>query len=175
MLFPFTVGMLLARTFKPRGVRGAFWICGALLIAFFAVPYIAPMSEHFSLNALYEVVCIAVFFPFIVWLGACGKSEGFTGKINRFLGALSYPLYIVHYPLMYVFYKWLIDKQRYTWSETWPEALLVMGGSLVLAYLCLRFYDIPVRAQLSGGAAGIKPTPCGSSESGKGIRSGREK
>lgn len=149
MLFPFTVGMLLARTFKPRAVRGAFWICGVLLIAFFAVQYIAPVSGAYSLNALYEVVCIAVIFPFIVWMGACGKSEGFTGKLNRFLGALSYPLYIVHYPLMYVFYKWLIDKRLYTWSETWPEALFVMGGSLVLAYLCLRFYDIPVRRWLS--------------------------
>jgi peptidoglycan/LPS O-acetylase OafA/YrhL len=141
--------MLLARTFKPREIRGAFWICSALLVAFFAVPYIAPVSAAYSLNALYEVACIAVVFPLIVWLGACGKSAGFTGRINRFLGQLSYPLYIVHYPLMYVFYKWLIDRKLYTWSDTWQEALLVMGGSLVLAYLCLRFYDIPVRRWLS--------------------------
>lgn len=149
MLFPFTVGMLLARTFKPREIRGAFWICSALLVAFFAVPYIAPVSAAYSLNALYEVACIAVVFPLIVWLGACGKSAGFTGRLNRFLGELSYPLYIVHYPLMYVFYKWLIDRKLYTWSDTWQEALLVMGGSLALAYLCLCFYDIPVRRWLS--------------------------
>ena len=152
MLFPFSMGMLLARTFRPRKVKGAFWICTMALIVLFAVPYI-PACNGISLNSLYEFLCIACIFPALIWLGACGSASGTTSKVNRFLGDLSYPLYIVHYPLMYVFYKWLIDKQRYTWSETWQEALFVMGGSLVLAYLCLRFYDIPVRARLSGGAA----------------------
>lgn len=32
MLFPFSVGMLLARTFKPRKVKGAFWICSLVLV-----------------------------------------------------------------------------------------------------------------------------------------------
>lgn len=32
MLFPFSVGMLLARTFKPRKVKGAFWICSLILV-----------------------------------------------------------------------------------------------------------------------------------------------
>ena len=35
MLFPFTMGMLLARTFKPMKVKGAFWICILLLITLF--------------------------------------------------------------------------------------------------------------------------------------------
>lgn len=150
MLFPFTIGMLLARTFKPREVKGAFWICGALLVVFFAVPYFAPVSGRFSLNSLYEVACIALAFPFIVWLGACGKSSGVTGKINRFLGELSYPLYIVHYPIMYVFYAWLIEKRYYTWSETWIQSSLVLISSVVLAYICLKFYDEPVRKRLAG-------------------------
>ena len=28
MLFPFSLGMLMSRNFKPMKVRGAFWICG---------------------------------------------------------------------------------------------------------------------------------------------------
>lgn len=149
MLFPFTMGMLVARTFKPREIGGAFWICSALLFAFFAVPYLVPVSERFSINSLYEFACIAFVFPFIVWLGACGKCSGNTGKINRFLGELSYPLYIVHYPLMYVFYAWLIEKRLYSWSETWLESSLVLGASVVLAYLCLKFYDEPIRKCLA--------------------------
>lgn len=150
MLFPFTEGMLLARTFKPREIKGAFWICSALLLAFFAVPYLAPVSECFSLNSLYEVACIALVFPFIVWIGACGRSSGVTGKINRFLGKLSYPLYIVHYPIMYVFYAWLIETRRYTWSETWLQSSLVLLGSVVLAYISLKLYDEPIRKRLAG-------------------------
>lgn len=150
MLFPFATGMLLARTFKPREIKGAFWICSALLIAFFAVPYIAPVSEKYSLNSLYEVACIAFVFPGIVWLGACGKSGRITARVNKFLGDLSYPLYIVHYPIMYIFYAWLIEKRVYTWGETWFASAAVLVVSVALAWICLKFYDVPVRRWLAG-------------------------
>ena len=149
MLFPFSMGMLLARTFKPREVKGAFWICSAMLIAVFAVPYIVK-SGAISLNSLYEVVCIAVIFPFIVWLGACGKGgDNYTGRINNFLGELSYPLYIVHYPIMYIFYKWLIENRCYTLGDTLGLSALVVLSSVALAYACLKLYDEPVRKWLA--------------------------
>lgn len=149
MLFPFSMGMLLARTFKPREVKGAFWICSAMLIAVFAVPYIVK-SGAISLNSLYEVVCIAVIFPIIVWLGACGKGgDNYTGRINNFLGELSYPLYIVHYPIMYIFYKWLIENRCYTLGDTLGLSALVVLSSVALAYACLKFYDEPVRKWLA--------------------------
>ena len=137
MLFPFTMGMLLARTFKPRKIKGAFWICSIILILLFSVPYI-PSAGNISLNSLYEVVCIATIFPFIVWVGACGISSGKTAKINRQLGEISYPLYIVHYPLMYIFYAWLIEKKYYTLQDCWAVALLVVVSSILLAFLCLK-------------------------------------
>ena len=148
MLFPFSVGMLLARTFKPRKVKGAFWICTIALVALFAVPYI-PSENGISLNSLYEFVCIALIFPVLVWLGACGSAKGITNKANRFLGDLSYPLYIVHYPIMYIFYAWLIKNDIYTLKACWPAALLVVASSMTVAYLCLRFYDEPVRRWLT--------------------------
>ena len=148
MLFPFTLGMWLARTFKPRKVKGAFWICSIALIALFAVPYIASEGVV-NLNCLYEYVCIAFVFPLIVWLGACGSSKGATSKVNRLLGDISYPLYIVHYPIMYIFYAWLIDKQIYTLGGCLGVALLVVLASILLAFLCLKLYDEPVRRWLS--------------------------
>ena len=149
MLFPFSIGMLLARTFKPRQIKGAFWICSALLLVSFAVPYISPIG-NLSMNSLYEVICIALIFPFIVWLGACGySSDRYTSNINKFLGDLSYPLYIVHYPIMYLFYAWLIEKRAYTWGETWEIASVVILSSIALAYICLKFYDEPIRKWLA--------------------------
>ena len=148
MLFPFTLGMWLARTFKPRKVKGAFWICSIALIALFAVPYIASEGVV-NLNCLYEYVCIAFVFPLIVWLGACGSSKGATSKVNRLLGDISYPLYIVHYPIMYVFYAWLIEKQIYTLGSCLGMSLLVVAASIILAFLCLKLYDEPVRRWLS--------------------------
>ena len=150
MLFPFTLGMLLSRTYKPRKVKGAFWICSLALIVLFAVPYISSDSI-INLNCLYEYVCIAFAFPVIVWLGACGSenSKESTNKINKALGDISYPLYIVHYPIMYIFYAWLIDKQIYTLGDCLGIASLVVLASIVLAFLCLKFYDEPVRRWLS--------------------------
>jgi peptidoglycan/LPS O-acetylase OafA/YrhL len=150
MLFPFSMGMLLARTFKPQKVKGAFWICTCMLVLLFAVPYIPSGScSHISLNSLYEFICIAFIFPALVWLGACGTTSGMIRKVNTFLGELSYPLYIVHYPIMYIFYAWLIRHDIYTLSECWPTALLVIGSSIVLACLCLKLYDEPVRRRLT--------------------------
>ena len=156
MLFPFTVGLLLSRTFRPRKVRGAFWICSIMLITIFASPYIVPLkNSDISINSLYEVVCIAVVFPFIVWLGACGTAKsGVVTKINRTLGDLSYPLYIVHYPVMYIFYAWLIEKKYYTLQECLGIVLIVVLSSVLLALLCLKLYDEPVRKWLSKKISG---------------------
>ena len=148
MLFPFSMGMLLARTFKPRKIKGAFWICASALIVLFSVPYI-PSANGISLNSLYEFVCIACIFPALVWIGACGTASGATGKANTFLGNLSYPLYIVHYPIMYIFYAWLIKNDIYTFAGCWTVALLVIASSIALAWICLKFYDEPVRRWLS--------------------------
>ena len=148
MLFPFTVGMLLARTFKPRKIKYAFWICSATLLAIFAVPYIASEGA-LSMNSLYEVACIAFVFPIIVWLGACGSTEGSTGRISGLLGDLSYPLYIVHYPVMYLFYAWLIDKHFYSFEDTLLMPTIVVAVSIALAYACLKLYDEPVRKWLA--------------------------
>jgi peptidoglycan/LPS O-acetylase OafA/YrhL len=148
MLFPFTMGMLLARIFKPCKVKGAFWICSIVLVMLFAVPCIKP-DYSISLNSLYEVVCIAFLFPLLVWLGACGRVSGRVGKLNRMLGDLSYPLYIVHYPIMYIFYAWLIEKKVYTLNECLGVALIVVVSSIVLALICLKLYDEPVRRWLA--------------------------
>lgn len=150
MLFPFTVGMLLARTFVPRKVNGAFWVCTILLVAIFSVPYVTSETSV-CLNSFYEVVCIALFFPLIVWMGACGTYDSdFTGRVNRLLGDLSYPLYIVHYPIMYLFYAWLIEEKYYTLGETLAMSAMVVTASILLAFLLLKLYDEPVRRYLAG-------------------------
>lgn len=148
MLFPFTLGMLLSRNFKPFHVRGAFWICSIVLVVLFCVPYIGG-TAGISLNGLFEVFCIFLVFPFLVWLGASGSlTDGISTRVCKFLGDISFPLYAVHYPIMYLFYAWLIDKQYYTFAEVWPQALAVYAGNVLLAYLALKIYDEPVRRWL---------------------------
>ena len=144
MLFPFSMGMLLARTFRPCEVKGAFRICTVALVALFAMPYFAP-HNGVSVNSLYEYICITFIFPGIVYIGASGSAKGTINRACRLLGELSYPLYIVHYPIMYIFYAWLIKNDIYNLGECWWVALLVVASSITLAYLCLKLYDKPLR------------------------------
>ena len=149
MLFPFSLGMLLSRNFKPVKVRGAFCICSIVLLALFCVPYIEGNSP-ICWNGLFEAICILFIFPVLVWIGASGKTtDKHSTQICKFSGDISFPLYAVHYPVMYLFYAWLIDNKYYTFGEVWPVALIVYIGSILLAYLCLKCYDEPVRKWLS--------------------------
>lgn len=149
MLFPFSLGMLLSRHFRPIKIRGAFWICSAVLLILFCVPYIEGKSPV-CLNGVYELICIALIFPALVWIAASGKTtDKQSTRICRFLGDISFPLYAIHYPLMYLFYAWLIKNKLYTFTECWQMAALVYTGSILLAYPCLKCYDEPVRKWLS--------------------------
>lgn len=150
MTFPFTLGMLIARNFKPVCVPGIFWISITVLFALFSVPYIpadlCSCTEDISLNSTYELACIVLVFPLIVWLAASGNIAGkVSHKVCKFLGDLSYPLYIVHYPVMYLFYSWLIENKFYTLGETWSVVLVVFAINITLAYACLKLWDEPVR------------------------------
>ena len=149
MMFPFSMGMLLARNFKPVKVRGIFWVAVVVLFALFSVPFI-PGFAGCCLNGVYEMFCIMIAFPVIVWLSASGVTtdKGTTG-ICKFLGDISYPLYIVHYPVMYLFYAWLIENKLYTLEETWPVVACVYGLCVVLAFAALKLYDEPVRKWLA--------------------------
>lgn len=149
MLFPFSLGMLMSRNFKPMKVKGAFWICTIALIALFSVPYLEGL-EPLCMNGVYEAFCVIVAFPIILWIGASGTTtDKQSTKICKFLGDISYPVYVIHYPLMYLFYAWLIKNQLYTLGETWQVALCVYALCIVLAYLSLKFYDEPLRKYLA--------------------------
>ena len=149
MLFPFSMGMLLSRNFKPMKLRGAFWICTLVMIALFAVPYLEG-TESICTNGIYEAFCIIIAFPILRWIGASGTTtDKKSTQICKFLGDISYPIYVIHYPFMYLFYAWLIKNQLFTLGETWQVALCVYAWNILFAYLCLKLYDEPVRKYLA--------------------------
>lgn len=149
MLFPFSLGMLLSRKFKPVAVRGAFWKCSVALVLLALVPNFET-AETLCANGIFESFCILVAFPAILWVGASGMTTDKTSTaVCKFLGDISFPVYVVHYPFMYLFYAWLIKNQLYTFGETWPVALCVYVWNVLFAWLCLKFYDLPLRRYLS--------------------------
>ncbi len=157
MLFPFSTGMLLSRHFRPHRIKGAFWICAALLAALLFVPFIGGTAPILW-NGLFEIFCIAAVFPLIVWLGASGQTtDRFSTRVCKFLGDLSFPLYIIHYPFMYLFYSWLIKTGLHSFAETWQVALCVYGWNVLVAYAYLKLYDEPVRKWLAAQWVNKRP------------------
>ena len=149
LMFSFSTGLLMSRVFRPVNIRGAFWICSAIVCVLLALPHIGG-GEKLWLNGLYEAVGTIFIFPAIVWLGASGKTtDKATSRVCKFLGDISCPVYVVHYPLMYLFYAWLWSgPEKIPFSQAWPVAAAVIIGSIILAWLCLKFYDEPLRKWL---------------------------
>ena len=147
-MFPFFAGLLLSRIAKPTHIKQAFLWCSLLVAIVLYMPRIGG-SEHLWMNGIYESVCIILIFPLIVYLGASGVIHSqMESRICKFLGDISYPLYLVHYPLVYFYVAWISNNKGTTIVQAWPYALLILTGSIILAYITLKWYHEPVRKWL---------------------------
>lgn len=148
--FSFSIGLLMTRDFKPWRIRGAFWICSAIIVLLLSCPYVGSIDGNPSvLNGAYDLFCTLIMFPLVVYIGACGTTtDRFSTNVCGFLGKLSYPVYIVHYPLMYLFYAWVWNN-GITPGEAWPVCAGIFVTIILLAWAAMRWYDEPVRRWLS--------------------------
>ena len=147
LMYPFFAGLLLSRIVKPTQIKHAFLLCSLLIVLILSFPRIGG-AEHLWMNGLYDSLSIIILFPLIVYLGASGEIKGkFTSKISKFLGDISYPIYITHYPLIYIYTAWVVDN-KVPLSRALPVGLVVLLGSIAIAYTCLKLYDEPVRKWL---------------------------
>ena len=148
MMYPFFAGLLLSRVAKLTRIKHAFWGCSLLLALVLYMPRLGGAAQVW-LNGIYEAFAIILVFPLIVYLGASGVVHTQAeGRLCKFLGEISYPLYLVHYPLVYFYVAWISNHQGVTLAHAWPYALLILLGSVLLAYASLKWVDEPVRRWL---------------------------
>ena len=149
LMYPFFGGLLLSRLgWLIRTRKNAFWWCSLMIVVVLSVPRIGG-EDGYWMNGLYEAFCIICIFPVIVSMGAGGRITGRrSAAVCKFLGDISYPVYITHYPLVYIYTAWAFNRQA-TLAEGLPYMLLTFVGAFVLAYACLKLYDLPVRKWLT--------------------------
>ena len=149
LLYPFLCGLLLSRMgWIVKVKRGAFWWCSLLIAVVLAIPRIGG-EEHFWMNGLYDACCVLFVFPLIVSMGAGGTVTGRRSTaVCKFLGDISYPIYITHFPIVYTYTAWVADN-HISIAEGAPYMVLVVVSAVLLAYACLKLYDLPVRAWLT--------------------------
>lgn len=146
LAFPFLAGLLLARTGKLRFIKNAFLLTALLLVILLSIPHLG--GENNLWNRFYECICLFVFFPLIIWLGAGGKIKNKkTMSLCKFLGDISYPIYITHFPFVNIYMAYIVNNNL-SLEDSWPYGLLVVIISLIVAYFSMKFYDVPVREWL---------------------------
>ena len=151
LLYPFFAGLLLSRISKSGKIKNAFLWSSLLLITMLSIPRVG--GAHVWQNGIYDSLTIIFIFPIIVHIGASGNIKGrLASKINKFLGDISYPIYIIHYPIIYLYMSW-IDHNKELVSANPIVLILVSIGVLLsaifTAFVCVKFYDIPVRSWLT--------------------------
>ena len=151
MLYAYPMGLLMARMFrkrKPEPLHGpVFLFCSLALVVLLGLPLFGGKESE----TIYQMVCLFSFFPGLIWIGARGSVEGWRQQAVSFLGRLSYPLYAVHFPLIYLYITWVRqDATPYQgYDQPWLAAIITIAASLLIATLCLLFYDEPLRKRLS--------------------------
>ena len=155
LLYPFLAGLLLSRLAKPGKLHNAFTWSSLILVLVLAWPRVGSDDAKW-VNGLYDALVILLVFPAVVYMGASGQlGKGPVSKISHFLGDISYPIYIIHYPFIYWYTNWAIEHDQYLFGSTTGHIVLVLVSvavllvSILVAYLCLKLYDEPVRRWLT--------------------------
>ena len=158
LLYPFLCGLLISRILpshrtesnpsgSPIHLKGGFWWCSLALIVLFSIPCIG--GKNGVPDGIYQAVCILLIFPLIVLAGSGSvTTHKWSTKVCKWLGDISYPIYITHYPLMYMQMNWVFKHRD---APVLIHVLMNLGVifvSIILAYVLLKIYDIPVREWL---------------------------
>ncbi|HEU4473152.1 MAG TPA: acyltransferase [Flavisolibacter sp.] len=140
--YSFSAGLLLYRSNWIIPNRLGF----AGLAVLLSLAFIMPWSGW---NWLTEPLVVLFYFPLLVSLGAGSSLSRKLAGLCRLSGKLSYPLYMTHYAAIWIFGNYLTSRK-----PSMEELPYIIAAGIVLliivAYLSMRFYDIPVRQYLSG-------------------------
>jgi peptidoglycan/LPS O-acetylase OafA/YrhL len=156
-VFSFFLGVQMIRFFRsgklPRvRVPPAFALVAAIVML------VAGPPEAW--RALYDIVCVCLVFPVIIWLCVTNEPRAMT-RVYSFLGLISYPLYVIHVPALY-----LVDRAGERLWQSSPARYAPWIGFILLAVLVALSwvlavtYDIWARrrlAQMLGQRAGKVP------------------
>lgn len=141
VFYSFLIGILVYRSkWIIRSPLG-FASTGILLLIAFLIPY-ADKTNHWV-----DPLIVVFYFPLLVALGAGARLNPISEKICKFSGDISYPLYVIHYPFLWLFLSY-IEKVKPSMNQMVMAMAIGTLLLILLAYLTLRFIDLPIRKYL---------------------------
>ena len=139
--YSFLAGLFLYRSNWIIKNRLGFIGLGILLF----LAFIMPWSKW---NWLTETLIVLFYFPLVVSLGAGASLSPQWKKVCWFSGNISYPLYMTHYSVIWIFGNYYTNEKPPAGELTY----IIIPGIIflvVIAYLVMVFYDVPVRRYLA--------------------------
>lgn len=138
--YSFLAGLFIYRSNWIIKNRIGFLGLAVLLMLAFLMPWT-------KWNWLTEALVVLFYFPLLVSLGAGSSLSPRWKTLCRFSGNISYPLYMTHYAAIWIFGNYFTTQKPASGELT----LVIVGGVIFLvlvAYLAMVLYDIPVRKYL---------------------------
>ena len=111
-----------------------------------ALAFIMPFNTGW--NMFTEPLVVLFYFPLLIALGAGATLTPRLKNLCIFSGKISYPLYMTHYAVIWMFLNYYTNHK----PGTTQLFFIITTGTILLvgvAYLVMRFYDIPVRKYLT--------------------------
>ncbi|WP_026728003.1 acyltransferase family protein [Flavobacterium denitrificans] len=142
VFYSFSAGILVYRYKLIIPSKLGFIGLALLLVPAFLYPF-NPETNYIT-----EPLIVILYFPFLVALGAGTIASSVTKKICNFSGNLSYPLYMTHYFAIWIF---AVYQANYKCSgfELFAVVSLSTAVLIGIAYLTMRYIDIPIRHYLT--------------------------
>lgn len=153
VMLSFFIGVLLLRVYRQGYLSWLRmkWSGVVLLIASFTL--LPPKSAY---AAIFDPLVIFLVYPAIIMSTARWQPE--PAWPARLSGALSYPVYILHEPVLKLISASLILTHISAGNPGPLQGLARVVGVVLIAWICMKFYDVPVRKWLKS-RFGSSPAP----------------
>lgn len=149
VIFGFTAGILIARVRSgpPRTAHGAEVLALAVVLM---VAFIGPPTQVPGLRAVWDLVCVLVVFPLVVYRGTVADCPASLRGAATFLGVTSYAIYALHIPLAAAFVRQTdrVTNGLLTRGAPWTGIAIIVL-LILAAWAADRWYDGPVRRWLT--------------------------
>lgn len=150
--FGFAIGVLIARQVSTaRHGTSNFGVLAILACVGVAIAG-RPPGEW---RAVWDVACVLLLFPVIVYLGARVDPGAGVRKVATFLGLTSYAVYVLHGPVSAVFNSLARKLPGASAGAPW-SGLLVLTALLLGCWLVDQLFDVPVRRWLARVVPGMR-------------------
>ena len=139
--FSFTTGVVIARlsTAHDRPARKSTALCFIALLLLMLVS--VPMEKRIA----FDLACILFFSPILVFIGSRIEPHRMLVSAAAKSGDLSYALYAIHIPIAHAC-QFVAKKAGISNFAIAPVYMLI---SITLAWLCVKWVDLPVRQMLN--------------------------